>query len=229
MAAPLFSLAKTVVAVVGWWLLLTAPKQDWGWDVAWFTVASAVAACLVPCSVYLSRYNPDLVAERDRFTRNEGCTSFDKLIVPLLVALIAARYVAAGAQHDPATAAPLLSSPAMAAAALLHVAACAMQAWSVASNHFFSSVVRIQKDRGHKVCSRGPYAVVRHPGYVAFILQGAAEAVLLQSPVGVALAWAAAALLVVRTKAEDDFLRANLPGYAAYAQRVRSRLVPGVW
>ena len=38
-----------------------------------------------------------------------------------------------------------------------------------------------------------------------------------------------AILLILRTALEDRTLQAELPGYAAYAQRVRFRLLPGVW
>lgn len=37
------------------------------------------------------------------------------------------------------------------------------------------------------------------------------------------------AALVIRTKLEDETLQEQLPGYRAYAQRVRYRLAPGVW
>jgi protein-S-isoprenylcysteine O-methyltransferase Ste14 len=124
---------------------------------------------------------------------------------------------------------PLLSTRQQLAAVGVLVAACLLQTWAVCTNRYFSSVVRIQSDRGHVVCSQGPYAWVRHPGYVAFSLQGVAEAVLLQSPWAMCCAVAKAVLLLVRTVYEDAFLQANLTGYAGYAQKVRYRLVPLVW
>jgi protein-S-isoprenylcysteine O-methyltransferase Ste14 len=36
-------------------------------------------------------------------------------------------------------------------------------------------------------------------------------------------------LLVVRTVLEDRTLQNELPGYREYTQRVRYRLIPGVW
>ena len=36
-------------------------------------------------------------------------------------------------------------------------------------NRFFSAVIRIQDDRGHRVIDSGPYAVIRHPGYAGMI------------------------------------------------------------
>jgi protein-S-isoprenylcysteine O-methyltransferase Ste14 len=102
--------------------------------------------------------------------------------------------------------------------------------WAMRVNRFFSSIIRIQSDRGQHVIDSGPYAVVRHPGYIAGIL------VMLGS--GLALcSWIAWAFLVVlsvpflmyRVVTEDRVLQAELPGYRDYAARVRWRLVPGIW
>jgi protein-S-isoprenylcysteine O-methyltransferase Ste14 len=101
--------------------------------------------------------------------------------------------------------------------------------WAMATNAYFSARVRIQADRGHQVVTRGPYGVVRHPGYAGTILAALALPVMLGS------GWALipAALLVIavaaRTVLEDRTLVAELGGYSAYAQQVRFRLVPGVW
>lgn len=97
-------------------------------------------------------------------------------------------------------------------------------------NRFFSSVVRIQSDRGQYVVTTGPYAVIRHPGYIAAIVVIVASGIALGS-------WLSAAVLVIfslpfllyRVIIEDQTLRAELPGYRDYAQRVRWRLIPGIW
>lgn len=102
--------------------------------------------------------------------------------------------------------------------------------WAMAVNPFFSSVARIQAERGQRVITSGPYGFVRHPGYSA--------AVLLILCSGVALgSWLAAAMLIItgmpllsyRAVTEDRLLHAELPGYADYASRVRWRVLPGIW
>jgi protein-S-isoprenylcysteine O-methyltransferase Ste14 len=117
-----------------------------------------------------------------------------------------------------------------AAALIVFAGGSALCFWAMAVNRFFSSVIRIQHDRGQYVVTVGPYAFVRHPGYTAGIL------ILLAS--GVALgSWLAAALiatcslpfLLYRTITEDRLLQAELPGYRDYAAQVRWRLVPGLW
>jgi protein-S-isoprenylcysteine O-methyltransferase Ste14 len=101
--------------------------------------------------------------------------------------------------------------------------------WAMASNAFFAEGVRIQQERGHTVAAGGPYRYVRHPGYVGAILSQAATPFLLGSAWALIPSVASAALYVVRTYLEDQALRQELPGYEAYAQRTRYRLLPGVW
>jgi protein-S-isoprenylcysteine O-methyltransferase Ste14 len=97
------------------------------------------------------------------------------------------------------------------------------------SNACFSTAVRIQGERGHAVCSSGPYRYVRHPGYVGYALQYLAMAFLLGS-LWALLPWLMAAIsMVIRTALEDRMLRAELPGYQEYARKVRYRLAPGIW
>lgn len=101
--------------------------------------------------------------------------------------------------------------------------------WAESVNRFFEPVVRIQTERGHKVIDAGPYAIVRHPGYVAFILVSVSTALCLGSVWALVPAGLASSLLVLRTQWEDQTLQAQLPGYKEYTQRVRSKLIPGVW
>ena len=106
----------------------------------------------------------------------------------------------------------------------------ALALWAMRVNRFFSSVIRIQTDRGQHVVMTGPYAFMRHPGYTAGILIIAASGPALGS-------WLAAGLLVIfslpfllhRAITEDRILQAELAGYSDYAARVRWRLLPGIW
>lgn len=100
--------------------------------------------------------------------------------------------------------------------------------WSVRENRNFESSVRIQKDRGHAVCSTGPYAVVRHPGYACMIVWAMALPMMFGLYAGIVAALVIA-LLVVRTVLEDAVLRRELSGYGEYSKRVRYRLLPFVW
>jgi protein-S-isoprenylcysteine O-methyltransferase Ste14 len=90
-------------------------------------------------------------------------------------------------------------------------------------------VVQIHKDQGHTVVTDGPYRWLRHPGYAGAALVYAATPLILGSwwafiPSAITLV-----VIVIRTALEDKTLRAELPGYAEYAQDVRWRLLPGIW
>ncbi len=122
-------------------------------------------------------------------------------------------------------------SPWLQAAGFLSTAAgYALVFWAMLVNRFSSSIVRIQSERGQYVVTSGPYAFIRHPAYAAGFLIIVASGVALGS-------WLAAAFLVAiglpfllyRAITEDRILQKQLPGYADYAQRVRWRLIPGIW
>jgi protein-S-isoprenylcysteine O-methyltransferase Ste14 len=101
--------------------------------------------------------------------------------------------------------------------------------WAVQVNRFYSSVVRIQSDRGQATVEAGPYRIVRHPGYAATLLAALTGGTALGSWLGLAPLLVMGIFFIHRTQLEDSMLRAELPGYADYAARVRYRLVPGVF
>jgi protein-S-isoprenylcysteine O-methyltransferase Ste14 len=101
--------------------------------------------------------------------------------------------------------------------------------WARYTNNYFSSVVRIQTDRGHTVCKDGPYRFVRHPGYVGGFLFTITIGLMLGSWWASIPQVLAALMLIWRTAREDKTLQAELPGYAQYATQTRFRLVPGIW
>jgi protein-S-isoprenylcysteine O-methyltransferase Ste14 len=101
--------------------------------------------------------------------------------------------------------------------------------WAMRVNRFFSSAVRIQSERGQHVISDGPYRIVRHPGYTAGLIVILASGVALGSWLSAAIGLLGVPILLRRTMKEDRMLRAELPGYAEYATRVKWRLLPGVW
>ena len=115
------------------------------------------------------------------------------------------------------------------AALAVFAAGLALFIWAMHVNRFFSSVVRIQQDRGHQTVTAGPYRWVRHPGYAGALPAIVASGIALCSWLATALGALGVPLLIWRTIIEDRTLRAELPGYAEYAQQVRWRLLPGVW
>lgn len=213
-------LTPLFLAVLMFW-----PAGTWEWERGWafiavFSVTSVVA------SLYMRRANPDLLAAR--INRHQGTEPWDRVLVSLLIACWLA-VLPIGALDDGRFHWLPLSWWVCILGDVLYVIGTGIMTWAQSVNKFFEPTVRLQEDRGQRVIDVGPYALVRHPGYVGGIVLSAGMALALGSlwaliPVGLM-----ALVLVVRTKWEDETLQAKLPGYREYAGRVRYRLVPGLW
>ena len=111
----------------------------------------------------------------------------------------------------------------------LHLAGLVLLIAVAAANPFLESTVRIQSERGHVAVSSGPYAVVRHPMYLALMVMYPAWALVFGSLWACIPAACVVLLFVFRTIHEDRTLYLELPGYEDYARRTRHRLIPGLW
>lgn len=175
----------------------------------------------------LARTDPALLAERMRI--GPGAKRWDVALVSLMAVVGPAGTLAtAGLDARFGWTGPM-AWPATLAALVVMTAGIALIAWAMLRNPFFSSVVRIQGERGHRVVSAGPYRYVRHPGYSGAALVFAAMPIVLGSHWALLPAAATICVTVVRTALEDRTLHRELAGYAAYAGRVRYRLLPGIW
>jgi len=175
----------------------------------------------------LRKASPDLIVERtSRFTR--GAKPWDKVILLLIgVALPVPMYVIAAL--DVRYSWSHVSLAWQLAGFAMVIAGFALILWAMVANRFFAATVRIQSERGHTVISGGPYAYVRHPGYVGIIVYTMGTPLALGGTLALWPAALQAVVLIVRTVLEDRMLRRELPGYADYAGRVRARLLPMVW
>jgi protein-S-isoprenylcysteine O-methyltransferase Ste14 len=97
------------------------------------------------------------------------------------------------------------------------------------ANSYTAPVVKVQKERGHKVVTTGPYACVRHPMYAGALLFSAGTTLLFGSWWGLVAVALLAAVIAVRAVLEEETLKAELDGYAGYAAKVRYRLILLVW
>ena len=216
------ALAVTLVLVAA---ILFLPAGRLDWTLGWIYLG-IVGISVTINWVCLLRWNPELIDRRMR--HGKGTKTWDKIWAALFAPVMIAIYVVAGleARDDVSVAFPeggwLLGL-------LIFVVGSALLIGSMIVNPFFEKTVRIQTDHGHHVIDTGPYAYVRHPGYVGFV------GWVLSSPLLLASVWAfvpallAVLGIVIRTALEDRTLHAELPGYPEYAARVRYRLIPGLW
>ena len=94
-------------------------------------------------------------------------------------------------------------------------------------NSYASRIVEVSADQ--KVIDTGPYALVRHPMYVGVILMYSATPLALGSWWALIPALLIIPLLVMRTLGEEKLLAGELDGYSAYMDKVKWRLIPGIW
>ncbi|MDJ0619211.1 MAG: isoprenylcysteine carboxylmethyltransferase family protein [Calothrix sp. MO_192.B10] len=207
-------------------LFLSAGTLNWG--MAWLYVSVIIATGVISWIIMI-RTSPDLIAERSKFLKAEGVKVWDKVLAPglaifgpLVIWIVAGLDSRFGWLPD----IPLVLQF---AALVVVVIGYALVIWAVAVNRFFSSVVRIQTDRGHTVITTGPYRFVRHPGYTGGIVSYLATPVALGSLWALIPAGLTVLLLVVRTALEDQMLQSELSGYKEYTQQTRDRLLPGIW
>lgn len=101
-----------------------------------------------------------------------------------------------------------------------------LQTWAMIANPFFSPVVRLQSERGHRVIQSGPYKYMRHPGYLAMVISVPSAALAIGSWLALIPACGFVFVILRRASLEDKFLRANLPGYIDYAYHVPRGPIP---
>jgi protein-S-isoprenylcysteine O-methyltransferase Ste14 len=181
--------------------------------------------------------NPSLAKERGN-TGAKDIASWDHYLVPfmslggLLIWAVAVADVARnGSQRFPP--ASLFATPVARHNFNVFISSMiflSMSFFNVAmlQNNYFSSLVRLQTDRGHKVCDTGLYTIVRHPGYTSWLINILAP-LALNSLWSIGPSLLLVAVIVVRATWEDATLQKCLPGYKQFAQKTKWKLIPYVY
>lgn len=176
--------------------------------------------------VYLVRKNPQLINLRGRI--QAGTKGYDRLLLALFIPLSYA-VLAVGGLDGGRFGGPGPGPGALLAGGLMFILGAVLVNWAITVNPHFEATIRIQEDRDHQVCTRGPYRLVRHPGYLGWLLILFSAPLILASWWGLVPAGLAGGLLVVRTALEDRTLRLELAGYLDYSLTTKTRLIPWLW
>jgi protein-S-isoprenylcysteine O-methyltransferase Ste14 len=138
-------------------LLVSAGKIDWIY--AWVYITSSLLVIIINAFIF----PPELISERGR--KKENVEKWDRLISGLITFPWLALYIVSGLD--------IRFGLSLELASWIHITGLvifalgnAFVSWAMISNIYFSTVVRIQYDRGHTVSIGGPYRFMRHPGYV---------------------------------------------------------------
>jgi len=219
---------RSVVVYLSIPLVLLMCGGDLGWWQAWGYSLLIVAAG-PGGRIWAERRHPGLMAERQNMEKAQSAKAWDKVLAPLMaLSLSFPIVIVAGLDHRFGWS-PVFPLWLIVLGFLLISPGYAFATWALIENRFFSSVVRIQVDRGHVVCDSGPYRIVRHPGYAGNMLALPGMVLALSSMWTLIPAAVALIIAVIRTVLEDRTLQDELPGYRDYARRVRYRLIPGIY
>lgn len=208
--------------------LLLICSGDWAWWQAWvyglITFSAGIGGRILS-----EMRHPGLMQERVRFGKAPDVKPWDKILSPLMSFSVGFPLgIVAGLDHRFEWSSPFPIWANLLGLSLV-VLGYAIAVWALIENRFFSSVVRIQKERGHTVCDTGPYRIIRHPGYAGNILALFGIVLALDSLWALIPAAVALVIVVVRTALEDKTLQQELPGYMEYAHHVRYRLFPWIY
>jgi protein-S-isoprenylcysteine O-methyltransferase Ste14 len=94
-------------------------------------------------------------------------------------------------------------------------------------NSYASRIIEVEKEQ--KVISSGPYSIIRHPMYLGVAVMYSASPLALSSWYALIPAIMVIPVLVARILNEEIVLSRDLPGYFEYIQKVKYRLIPGIW
>ncbi len=205
--------------------LIFLPAGTLQWPAAWWFLGLFGVEMIIGFALLL-RANPEIITARQKMTA-EGTQSWD---VPIMIGqIIGLLAIAPLAGLDFRWGGGQFPFWLIIIGNLMFGFGFALMLWAQAVNRHFEPSVRIQTDRDHKVISDGPYAYVRHPGYVAATFLAVGMALALGSLWALVPAVIVKLLLLYRTVREDRLLQEELNGYAEFARNTRYRWVPGVW
>jgi len=206
-------------------LLMFLPAGTCAWPRGWLFVLVLLGVISAVFFV-LNRVNPEVIVARSKF--HEGTKGWDKIMLSLYFPAMAAVLFVAALDDGRFHWFPVEGWVCGVGYALLLIGI-GIVTWAEAVNKFFEVTVRIQTDRGHEVIDSGPYAIIRHPGYIGGMLHAIGIALSLGSLWALVPASVASVVLIVRTQWEDQTLQQELNGYKEYTQKVRYKLIPRLW
>jgi len=195
------------------------------WE-AWVLVAIMFIPAIVFSAYYL-KHDPQLVERRLQFKEK---VKEQRVVMKVAVVVFVAAFLIPGLDHRIGWTRELAGD----APTWLKITAQALvmggyllSYWVIGVNHFASRTIQVEA--GQKVIEDGPYALVRHPMYFGMLGMWLCAPVALGSYVALPVFALLVPVIVLRLLNEEKVLRQELPGYEAYCEKTRFRLVPYVW
>lgn len=218
---------RTAGMMVVFAMALFLPAGTLAWPAGWafFLLMFGFANAM---SLWLLRFNPDLLAERLTGIGRPDQKTWDKVFLALMsvaffawLAVIALDAVRFRWSQVP----PWLQG----IGTLVLLVSFYIFYLTFRENSYLSPAVRVQTERAQTVVSTGPYRYVRHPMYGGFVLFTVGTTLLLGSWYGLLGGLLLIGMVAWRAVQEERVLRKELEGYSVYMTRVRYRFVPYLW
>ena len=218
---------RIILTAVAFGLVLFLPAGTLAWPAAWVYLV-LLFGFTIAISIWLLRFNPDLLVERMKGIGKPGQKTWDKVFLLLLLpaflgwyVLMALDAVRFGWSRLPNWLEWIGAGVLLASFYVIYL--------TFRENTYLSPAVRIQTERGQTVVSTGPYRYVRHPLYLGFILFTVGTTLLLGSAYGLLGALVLIVMIAWRALREEQVLKRELSGYSEYSNRVKYRFVPYLW
>lgn len=218
---------RSVLTAILFAFVLFLPAGTYAWRAGWAYLV-LLFSFVIGITVWLLRFNPELLAERMSGLGKSDQKKWDKVFVAFLVPFFCVWYVVMALDAARFRWSQLPDWLQLIGAGVLLVSFYIFYL-TFRENTYLSPAVRIQSDRGQTVVSTGPYGYVRHPLYSGFILFTFGTALLLGSGYGLIGALVLNGMIVWRAVREEQVLKNELPGYGEYMNRVKVRFVPYLW
>jgi protein-S-isoprenylcysteine O-methyltransferase Ste14 len=218
-------LIKTLITALIFSLILFLSAGKIDYFQGWIFLTTNIITGLM--NFGMIRNDSELMTERSKV--GEGSKSWDKIVLGLSALVYIINVVVAGLDSGRFLWSPNFHWSIYILGVVLTLIGQVIFLTARKENKYFSSVVRIQTDRGHTVCNTGIYKIVRHPGYLGMIISLATIPLITGSIWCIIPTLTAIILLLIRTYFEDEALKKELSGYNEYAHKTRQRLIPKIW
>ncbi len=204
--------------------MLFFPAGTFNYWQAWVFLVVVALSASIP-SIYLLRTNPVALQARMRGGPTAETRTAQKIVIAGLYLSLAAMVVVSALDHrfgwSPVPTAICLVGDVLVAVGLGLVGLVVIQ------NSYAAATVRVEADQ--TVVSTGVYGLVRHPMYTGNVIMMVGIPIALGSYWGLVFVVPGLIVLASRIRDEEKLLQKDLDGYREYTQKVRYRLLPGMW
>ena len=215
------AMGKFFAGVILLALLPFVPAGTIRWQNGWLLMGLLFVPMFLAGLVMMAK-NPELLRKRLSAKEEE---SEQRAVVALSGVMFLIGFVLAGLNHRFGWSA--LPRGVVIAASILFLLSYLLYAEVLRENAYLSRTIEVQQ--GQKVIDTGLYGIVRHPMYAATIFLFLSMPLILGSLPSFVVFLAYPAIIARRIRNEEQVLTAGLEGYADYTQRVKYRVIPGIW